>query len=91
MTKLIIETDDEWTKKKIKDAIYTETEVLKKVIHRMKDKLRDFENKYGKLDRESFYGKVEDMELLEWEGELETLERLNKKLKSLEEIVIEYR
>lgn len=84
MTKLIIETDDEWIKKKIKDAIYTETEVLKKAVHRIQVKLRDFENRYGKFDRDSLYGKVEDMELLEWEGELETLGRLNNKLISLE-------
>jgi hypothetical protein len=91
MTKLIIETDNEWTKKKIADAINTETEILKKVIYRIENKLRDFETRYGTLDRNSLYGRVDDMELLEWEGELETLERLNDKLKSLEEITIEYR
>ena len=53
--------------------------------------MKDFEAKYGKLNRSSLYGKVNDMELLEWEGELETLERLNKKLRSLEEITFEYK
>ncbi|KHE90411.1 MAG: hypothetical protein K8F52_13275 [Candidatus Scalindua rubra] len=46
MTRLVIETDDAWTKKKIERAIHTE---------------------------------------------IETLERLKKKLKSLEEITFEYR
>ncbi|MBI5748698.1 MAG: hypothetical protein HZA00_06180, partial [Nitrospinae bacterium] len=50
-----------------------------------------FESKYGKLDRESLYGKIDDLELIEWEGEMETLERLLKKLNSLEEITFEYK
>jgi len=91
MTKLILETDNEWTKRKIKDAIQIEAEIFKKAIARIQDKLKDFETKYGKLDREVLYGKVDDMELLEWEGELETLEKLQKRLLSLEEITFEYR
>jgi hypothetical protein len=91
MTRLILETDNEWTKRKIKDAIQIEAEILKKAISRIQDKLKVFETKYGKLDREVLYGKVDDMELLEWEGELETLEKLQKRLLSLEEITFEYR
>ena len=91
MTKLIVETDNEWTRKKIKDAIGIETEILKKAIYRVQDKLKDFETKYGKLNRDELYGKVDDMNLLEWEGELETLEKLMKRLTSLEEITFEYR
>ena len=91
MTKLIVETDNEWTKKKIKDTIHTETEILKKVIDSIQEKLRAFEIQYGAFDRIALYGKVDDMELVEWEGELETLERLKHKLQSLEDIIIEYR
>ena len=91
MTKLTVETDNEWTKKKIAEAIQIETAILKKVTHRIQETLRDFETRYGKLDRNSLYGTVDDMVLLEWEGELETLERLKHKLQSLEEITIEYR
>lgn len=91
MTKLIVETDNDWTKKKIKDVINTETNILRKTIDRIQNKLRNFEDKYGKFDRGSLYGKVDDMVLLEWEGELETQEKLKKKLKSLEEITFEYR
>lgn len=29
---LVVETDDNWTKKKIKDAIHTETDLLRKAI-----------------------------------------------------------
>jgi hypothetical protein len=91
MTKLIVETDNEWTKKKIKDAIHTEADILKQVIDRVQSKLKDFEARYGKFDRDSLYGNVDDMDLLEWEGELETLERLRRELESLEEITFEYR
>jgi hypothetical protein len=91
MTRLILETDNERTKRKIKDAIQIEAEILKKAIARIQDTLKVFETKYGKLDRKVLYGKVDDMELLEWEGELETLEKLRKRLLSLEEIAFEYR
>ena len=91
MTKLTVETDDDWTKRKIKNAIHTEIEMLKRAVQRTLSKLQDFENKYGEFDRGSFYGRVDDMELIEWEGEIETLKRLQEKLKSLEEIVFEYK
>lgn len=91
MTRLVVETDDDWTKKKIKGAIFTEIEILKKAIQKTETKLGDFESRHGKFDRDSLYGRVDDMELVEWEGELETLERLKSKLKSLEDITFEYK
>ncbi len=91
MTKLTVETDNDWTKRKIKDAIHAEIDMLRKAVQRTQTKLQDFENRYGKFNRDSLYGKVDDMELIEWEGELETMERLQEKLKSLEEITFEYK
>ena len=91
MTKLVVETNDNWTKKKIAGAIHTETDLLRKAVQRTQSKLQGFESKYGKFDRDSLYGKVDDMELVEWEGELETLKRLQINLKSLEEITFEYK
>ena len=91
MTRLVVETNSDWTKKKIEGAIHTETDLLRKAVQRIQSKLQDFENKYGKFDRNSLYGKVNDMELIEWEGELETLKRLQVNLKSLEEITFEYK
>ena len=69
MTRLIVESNNEWTKRKIKSALDIEIELLKKAVQKCKRKLDQFENKYGKLDRDSFYGKIDDMELVEWEGE----------------------
>lgn len=91
MTKLIIETDDNWTREKIKMAIDSEVQVLRKTVQKIRDKIRDFERKYGSPEREKLYSKIGDMELIEWEGEIETLKRVERKLKSLEEINFEYR
>ncbi|NIP27404.1 MAG: hypothetical protein GWO38_27230 [Phycisphaerae bacterium] len=91
MTKVTIQTRNDWAKRKIASAINTEAELLQKAIARIRDKLQDFEARYGKLDREALYGKIDDMELLEWEGEIEVLERLRERLKSLEEITFEYK
>ena len=91
MTRLIIETDDKWTREKIKLAIDTEIYLLKKTLYKVQEKIEGFESKYGKLNRDYLYGKIDDMELIEWEGEIETLQRIQKKLKSLEEIIFEYR
>ena len=91
MTRLIIETDDKWTREKIRFAIDTEIYLLKKTFDKIQEKIKSFESKYGELNRENLYGKIDDMELIEWEGETETLQRIQKRLKSLEEIVFEYR
>ena len=91
MTRLIIETDDKWTREKIRLAIDTEIYLLKKALDKVHEKTKGFESKYVKFDRESLYGRIDDMELIEWEGEIETLQRIQKRLKSLEEIVFEYR
>ena len=79
MTRLIIETDDKWTREKIRLAIDTEIYLLKKALDKVKEKIKEFEIKYGELDRESLYGKIDDMELIEWEGETETLQRIQKR------------
>lgn len=91
MTKLVVETDDAWTKKKIEGAIHTEIELMKKAVQKTQNTVKGFESRYGRLDRNSLYGSVDDMVVIEWEGEIETLERLKKKLKSLEEITFEYK
>lgn len=85
MTKLILESDNNWTKRKIKTILNAEKNLIKRAIKKSQEKLNDFENRYGLLDREKFYGKVDDMELIEWEGEIETVERLERNLSSIEE------
>lgn len=91
MTKLILETDEVWIREKIEALLHSEADLMKRATRNIHRKLQGFESKYGKFDRDSFYGRVDDMELLEWEGEIETLERLQKKLESFEEIIFEYK
>ena len=43
MTRLTVETDNEWTKKKIKNALNIEIEILKKAVQKCKVKLDQFE------------------------------------------------
>lgn len=90
MTKIILATDNIWTKRKIPAVINTEKELIKRAIEKCQARSNEFEKMYGKFDRENLYGKVDDMELIEWEGEIETLERLKRNLASIEEITFEY-
>ena len=53
------------------------------VIDKIQNKIKGFEDKYGKLDREKLYGKIDDMELMEWEGEMESQQKVQVKLKFL--------
>lgn len=89
MTKLTLETDNAWTRRKIRGAIHAEIDLLDKALKKTKVKLQGFEDKYGKFARRSMYGRLDDMLLLEWEGELDTFKRLKEKLKSLKDIKIE--
>ncbi len=79
MTRVIAENNDAWTLKKIRSWIALEKTLLNKEIGNVQNKIREFENRYGKLDRDSLYGRVDDMDLVEWEGEIETVNRLREK------------
>ena len=89
MTKVVAEKGDLWTLKKIQSLVDLEKTILKKKIDNVQNKISDFENRYGKRDLEALYGQVDDMELIEWEGELETISRLNEKMNSLDRIAFE--
>ena len=92
MTRVIIETDNAWTIGRISNAINAEILLLQRSLAKTQAKIDRFEVKYGKAaDRSALYGHVDDMDLIEWEGEVETLNKLQEKLCSLEEIRIEER
>ena len=86
MIKIINQNDELWALNKLRSLVGIETEVLGKQLQISQNKIDAFENRYGKLNRTALYGKVDDMELIEWEGEIETMNRLKKKLASLERI-----
>ncbi len=90
MIKLIVQTQNDWARRKIETAIASERTLLQKAVHKTEGKVKAFEQKHGCRDRAALYGKIDDMELLEWEGESEILEMMKEQLASLQEIAIEY-
>lgn len=90
MTKLILQTSNDWTRRKIETAIASERTLLQRALRRTEEKVKAFEHKHGTRDRASLYGKIDDMELLEWEGEMEVQQKMREQLASLQEIAIEY-
>lgn len=90
MTKVISQHSDLWTLKKIQSLVGMEAILLKKQIEAVQSKIHCFEERYGKFGKEGMNGQVDDMELVEWEGEMATLERLRKKLARLENVNFEY-
>ncbi|HQG66879.1 MAG TPA: hypothetical protein PLZ82_11760 [Smithellaceae bacterium] len=90
MTRVIIETSDQWLADRIGVMLQNEAYILRKTVQNVRSKIRSFEEKYGLSETMSLlYGKVDDMDLIEWEGELETLARLEKKLVALEGVHVE--
>lgn len=76
----------------LSEYILTEILLLQRSLAKTQGEIDRVEVKYGKTaDRSVLYGHVDDMELIEWEGEVETLNKLQEKLCSLEEIRIEER
>lgn len=90
MTKVISQHNDLWTLRKIQSLVGMEAILLKKQIEAIESKIHFFEKRYGKFIGEGMHGQVDDMELVEWEGEMATLERLQKKLARLENVNFEY-
>ncbi len=90
MIKIIAQPTEIWTLRKIQSLLSLETVFLKRQIRNTQNKIGDFERLHRTPCRDSLYGHVDDMELLEWEGEIETLRRLERKLTSLKEISFEY-
>jgi len=92
MTRLVVEANNSWAIEKVKGAINTEISILARAVKKTKIKLASYEKKYGKLkNRKALYGKVDDMDMIEWEGEVETLHRLQEKFASLKEMNVEYK
>ena len=91
MAKEVITLNDSLTQTVLQDAIGREKSVLTLAIAQAESKIAAFERKYSALDRTKLYGKTDDMDLVEWEGERETLSRLRSRLERLEAIQVESR
>ena len=87
MTKVISQHSDLWTLRKIQSLVGMEAILLKKQIEAVESKIHE---RHGKFSGQGLHGQLDDMELVEWEGEMATLERLQKKLARLEDVNFEY-
>jgi hypothetical protein len=87
----VITLKDALSRTVLQQAIERERRALNLSVAVVSAKLEAFEKKYGALDRDALYGKADDLELIEWEGEQETLARLRARLERLEGIRIESR
>lgn len=90
MTKVISQHSDLWTLRKIQSLVGMETVLLKKQIEAAESRIHFFEELHGQFGSQGLHGTVDDMEIVEWEGEIATLERLQKKLARLENVNFEY-
>lgn len=86
MPKQIITMQDSLSSTVLQEAIEREKQVLRLSIDQVKATVAAFERKFGTCDRASLFGKVDDLQLIEWEGEEGTLSRLRPRLQRLEEI-----
>lgn len=91
MAKTIITLKDDLSLAVIQHAIDREERLLTLAINQVEEKLAAFEARFGTRDRQSLFGTVDDMNLIEWEGEEDTLVRLRQRLQRLKEIQVEPR
>jgi hypothetical protein len=91
MAKTIITLKDDLSLAVIQHAIDREERLLTLAINQVEEKLAAFEARFGTRDRQSLFGTVDDMDLIEWEGEEDTLARLRQRLQRLKEIQVEPR
>ena len=91
MAKTIITLKDDLSLAVVQHAIEREKRLLTLAINQAEEKLAVFEARFGTHNRQSLFGTVDDMDLIEWEGEEDTLARLRQRLQRLKEIQVEPR
>lgn len=75
----------------LQQAVEREKRLLRLSIAQTESKIAVFEAQFGARGRTDLFGKVDEMILIEWEGEEDTLGRLRPRLQRLEELRIESR
>lgn len=91
MAETIITLKDDLSLAVVQQAIEREKRLLTLAINQGEEKLAAFEARFGTSDRQRLFGTVDDMDLIEWEGEEDTLTRLRQRLQRLKEIQVEPR
>jgi polyhydroxyalkanoate synthesis regulator phasin len=91
MSNLSVVTDNlKETESLIKEALAKEKIYLQMGINKTKNRIREFEDKYS-ITLDQIIGQekeIDHTDLAEWEGEVEVLRRLIKKIQNLEQIEI---
>ena len=83
-------TDSEAAIRLIRSGLLKEAAFLRLGIEKTTGRIAHFEGKYGCSLQElsSSITRIDDIDLVEWEGEIEVLVRLEKKLKQIEELKV---
>lgn len=91
MSKIIINSGyTEELKTLVKGALENEVKLITNGLKKTRNNLRSYEDKF-KMDSETFYKKYsfgemgDNMEYIEWAGEIETLKKLERNFKDLSE------
>lgn len=91
MESLTIQTkDSEAAIRLIRSGLLKEAAFLRLGIEKTTGRIAHFEEKYGCSLQESgsSIARIDDIDLVEWEGEIEVLLRLEKKLKQIDELKV---
>ena len=83
-------TDTEAAIRLIRSGLLKEAAFLRLGIEKTTGRIAHFEEKYGGSIQElaSSITQIDDIDVLEWEGETEVLRRLDKKLKQIDELKV---
>ena len=83
-------TDSEAAARLIRSGLLKEAAFLRLGIEKTTGRIANFEEKYGCSLQElgSSTMRIDDIDLVEWEGEIEVFVRLEKKLKQIDELKV---
>ena len=86
----VVAPDKQFAGNALEWALDREIELARMAVQVSKDRIKEFEDKYGRSLRSALNrrGKVDELVLAEWEGEVEALDRLKRKVAALKDIRI---
>ncbi len=88
VNKLILYTGEEELRHIVEDALDREKRITEMALARTEERLRSFEERFGDLEKARLSG-VDELEIVEWEGELLIYQWLQEKLTKLESLQFE--
>ncbi len=88
VNKLILSTDEEALRYIVENALDREKRITQMALARTEERLRSFEERFGDMEKARLLD-VDELEIIEWEGELLTYQRLKERLAKLENLQLE--